>query len=95
MLTDHEITWITKSDRPNTHERIKYVGGINTDGSKWKLSQAEAIIGIEQGKRRFYVSVNGKPIWVVIAIGLFGNKYIKTENDREQPTGLLSLPECF
>lgn len=38
MATRHEIKCINKSDRSNAHEKIIYVGGLNNDGSRWKLA---------------------------------------------------------
>ena len=93
MPEQHQITCIVKSDRYDPHERILSVGGFDPNGSRWKLSQQEAIAGIEIGKWQFYVSVNGQSAWVVVA-SRFGNKYLKTQNDGEQPNNLLSLPEC-
>jgi len=94
LAESHQITCINKSDRFNPHERILSIGGRNTDGAAWKLSQVEAISGIESGKWNFWVHAGGRSVWVIVATSRFGNKYLKTEADGEQPDNLLSLPEC-
>jgi hypothetical protein len=95
MPSRHEVQCINKGDRTNPHERIVSIGGRNPDGSAWKLSQQDAIEGIETRKWSFYVSRSGYgPVDVVIAVSRFGHKYLKTEADGEHPNNLLSLPEC-
>jgi len=89
-----QVRCINKSDRFNAHERITHIGGTNPDGARWKLTQEAAIEGIESGKWAFYVSVQGRSVNVIVAVSRYGNKYLKTEADGEQPNNLLSLREC-
>lgn len=93
-MSKHQVKCISKSDRDNPYERIKAIGGVNPSGTNWKLTQQEAIQSIETGKYSFYVQVAGKPVDVIVAKSRFGNKYIKTEADGDEPNNLLSLMEC-
>lgn len=94
MATRIRIKCINKSERYNPHERILYVGGTNSDGTRWKLSQQKAIEGIENHTYSFYVVQNGNEVDVIVAVSAYGHKYLKTVADGEQPNNLLSLPEC-
>jgi hypothetical protein len=94
MAGSYEIKCINKSDRTNIHERITNIGGINQDGTRWKISQIEAISSIESGKWSFYVNRPAGKVNVIVAKSAAGNKYLKTEADDSQSNNLLILPEC-
>lgn len=91
---DLRIDCINKTDRYSPHERIQYVGGFNVGATtRWRITQQQAIDYIEGREHTFYTMVNDRRANVIVAVHN-GNKYIKTENDGEQPNNLLSLPEC-
>lgn len=87
-----QIKCINKTDRYNPHERIQNVGGIE-GGQRWKMTEQQAIAGIESQQFAFFVEVSGSRVAVIVAHHN-GNKYLKTTADGEHPNNLLSLPEC-
>lgn len=95
MAERHQILCVNKSDRYNPHERITHIGGKNANGTRWRITQEEAITGIESGKWSFYVSRGGRTVDVIVAKSQYGHKYLKTVADGVQPDNLLSLPECL
>ena len=93
-MSRHQVTCITKrGTHYSAHERISFIGGVNADNTRWKLSEDEAIKSIENGKYEFYVSVNGRTVDVIVATHN-GRKYLKTRADDYSPNNLLSLPDC-
>ncbi|WP_084801210.1 DUF3892 domain-containing protein [Bradyrhizobium sp. Tv2a-2] len=93
MAKRARIQCINKTDRPNPHERIRNVGGQNSDGTQWKQSVDQTIREIESDEWEFYVNAGGHTVEVIVAKHN-GHKYIKTVADGLHPDNLLSLPEC-
>ena len=89
-----EIDCATKTGRPLPNERIAFVGGANPRGTRWKMSQQQAIDGIKAGRWQFFVKVGGTHVAVAIARGERGHEYLKAETDASDPTSLLRLPDC-
>ena len=90
----HRIDCIKKQDRHDPTEAITHIGGLNADGTRWKITQQDAIRRIETHANRFFVEKNGRTVNVIVAVSRFGNKYIKTEADDYEPNNLLNLVEC-
>lgn len=93
MPIEVRIQCVNKTNRQDPHERIHSVGGVNPDGTPWKMTQTAAIQGIKDGTYKFWTFGGGKSVWVVIATHN-SREYLKTEADGVHPNNLLALPEC-
>jgi hypothetical protein len=78
----------------NHDRRLSFVGGVNLDGAHWRISEAEAVAAIEEGRWQFFVATAGRQQPVVVAVSKYGQKYLKAVGDGLQPESLLALPEC-
>ncbi|GEN09142.1 hypothetical protein MFU01_41790 [Myxococcus fulvus] len=89
------VSCVVKDDRFSRYESIQSIGGVNPDGSNWKLSLQDAIVAIERGTYgEFYVErPTGDRVRVVVA-ERNGKKYLRTSADGDEPNNLLSLPRC-
>ena len=88
-----QVMCINKREHDNQHERITHIGGVNAEGTRWKLTESAAMLGLDVGQYQFHVRAGGKTVWVVVATHL-GRKYLKTTADGYAPNNLLNLPEC-
>ena len=89
-----EIDCVNKDDRDDPYEAIKFVGGPNPNGKRWRLDLQTAVQGALDGKWDFYVRQGGHVVEVEVAESRWGNLYLKTEPDSDTPDNLLSLKEC-
>lgn len=103
MLTTHRrdeaflsfrVECIGKTERATPEHRIQTIGGTKPDGSPWRLSELDAIAGIERGSWVLHIERPGEEA-VPLIVALHANKkYLKAHSDGETPDLLLSLPEC-
>ncbi|MCX6168675.1 MAG: DUF3892 domain-containing protein [Ignavibacteriales bacterium] len=87
------VSCINKHEHYNPHERIINIGGVNLDGSRWKMAQQKVIVAIKKGEYAFYVKVGNYETNVIVSTHN-GNEYIKTLPDATGKDNLLNLPEC-
>lgn len=92
-MSKHEVKCINKSHKESTFGNIQSIGGLNSNGTLWRITIERAIEGIESGKWQFYVNVRGRQV-AVIVISYNGKKFLKTENDGLESNNLSNLPEC-
>lgn len=93
MALISKVMCTNQREHQDPHERITHIGGVNTDGTHWKLAESAAIVGTENGRYRFYVNLGGKRVLVTVAMHQ-GRKYLKTTADGDAPNNLLNLPGC-
>lgn len=92
-MARHEVKCINKTNRSSAHERISHIGGVNSDGSRWKVTSEYAITSIKSNQHSYYVRQGNHEVNVIVATR-YGTDYLKTQNDGDSPDNLLSLPEC-
>jgi hypothetical protein len=81
MATKHEVTSISKTIAQNGEEMITHIGGNGSKKRSWKISQQEAISGIENNIWDFFIKKGSHNHKLIVAISSLGNKYLKIEND--------------
>lgn len=94
MAQEVQVRCITRDTAADPDLTIDAIGGVNGDGTRWRMRTAEAIRSIEIGQYAFYTNVAGAWARVYVRTKLSGKKYLTTAPDSTKKNNLLSLPEC-
>lgn len=71
-------------------ERIDSIAGVNSDRSRWSLTQAAAIAAIEAGTDEFFVMAESGPVKLTV-VAVRDQKYLGTERGKSHPDDLVNL----
>jgi hypothetical protein len=71
-------------------ERIDSIAGVNSDRSRWSLTQTAAIAAIEAGTDEFFVTAEGHPVKLSVLV-VRDQKYLGTEREKSHPDDLMNL----
>jgi hypothetical protein len=71
-------------------ERIDSIAGVNSDRSRWSLTQTAAIAAIEAGTDEFFVMAESGPVKLTV-VAVRDQKYIGTERGKSHPDDLVNL----
>ena len=61
------VRFVSRAYSHDPHERIDMIGGVNSDRTRWKLSQAADIEAIEAGTDEFFVGT-GEPVIKIVVV---------------------------
>jgi hypothetical protein len=84
------VSSVTRAYSHDPLERIETIGGVNSDHTRWTLSQAAATAAIEAGTDEFFVNASGQPVKLIVLTHQ-GQKYLKSEREKTHPDDLLTL----
>lgn len=71
-------------------ERINSIAGVNSDRSRWSLTQTAAIAAIEAGTDEFFVMAESGPVKLTV-VAVRDQKYLGTERGKSHPDDLVNL----
>jgi hypothetical protein len=93
-----QVDCVERDSRRRRYEQVLFVGGPNAPGAprpRWRLSEANAIAGIQSNQWTLFVRVGDAEVDVVVATSVAGKLYLKTTADHDTPDTLLRLPRCW
>jgi hypothetical protein len=82
MTENHMVRCVKKSG-----DVVTQVGGTNSAGKSWSMSDRDVVAGIKSGRLKFYISSGA---WIVVQ-QKNGRDVIEVDGD---PAALGGLPEC-
>ena len=85
------VMFVNRAYSHDPHERVDAIGGVNSDRTRWRLSQTAAIAAIEAGTDMFFMKTTDAAVKLVVATHR-GEKYLESERENTHPDDLLSLP---
>jgi hypothetical protein len=84
------VSFVSRAYSRDPLERIDSIGGVNSDRTSWRLSQAAAIAAIEAGTDEFYIRSGDQHIKLTV-VSRGGEKYLQSEREKTHPDDLLDL----
>ena len=71
-------------------ERVAFIAGVNSDHTRWNLTQVAAIALIEKGTDEFFFRAGELRVRVVV-LTHGGEKYLQSEREKTHPDDLLNV----
>lgn len=84
------VTAVGRAYSCDPFERVASIGGVNSDHTRWSLSQPAAIALIEKGSDEFFFLVGEQRVRVVV-LTHGGEKYLQSEREKTHPDDLLKV----
>ena len=94
IVSEYEVTCISKPDRFSPHEHITHIG--NSAGN-WRLTRESAIQRIDGGQEQFYTidMSTGRKVYIGVVRNDGGKApYLRTHADGKWKDNLLAQQEC-
>lgn len=84
------VSTVSRAYSRDPFERVASIGGVNSDHTRWSLSQPAAIALIEKGSDEFFFEVDEQRVRVVV-LTHGGEKYLQSEREKTHPDDLLNV----
>lgn len=92
-MTARQITHIHKDDRLDPTTAILWIGGIDSNGHRWRMEMRQAAYLVRTWQASFFTFENGRYAYVEALLGPSGMYYLRTDPDGVGANNLLQLPE--